>query len=123
MARVLVIDDEVDEREAVQEMLESAGHEVILAAGGREGLAKYRQNPVDLILVDLFMPEPDGFETIHLLRLEFPGVRIVAMSGNFANTMLSVARRLGSVAVLAKPFTQDELSMTVEKILRGVDLT
>src|SRR5215831_18872007 len=81
MARVLVIDDEVDDREAVQEMLESAGHEVILAAGGREGLAKYRQDPVDLILIDLFMPEPDGFETMHLLRQEFPDVRIVAMSG------------------------------------------
>ena len=118
MARVLVIDDEVEQREAVQEMLESAGHEVILAAGGMEGLAKHRQNPVDLILVDLFMPEPDGFETMHLLRREFPDVRIVAMSGkNFANTMLSVARRLGSVAVLAKPFTQDELLMTVEKIV------
>jgi CheY-like chemotaxis protein len=118
MARVLVIDDEVDEREAVQQMLESAGHEVILAAGGKEGLAKYRLKPVDLILLDLFMPEQDGFETMLVLRREFPDVRIIAMSGNIvADAMLSVARRLGSVAVLEKPFTQEQLLMTVEKIV------
>lgn len=117
MALVLVIDDEAGAREAVQQMLESAGHEVVPATGGREGLEKYRINPPDLVLVDLFMPEFDGFETILLLRREFPNAKIVAMSGNIAaGAMLSVARRLGSAAVLEKPFTLEQLLITLDEV-------
>lgn len=118
MARVLVIDDEVAAREAVQKMLESAGHEVVVAGGGWEGLKKYRINPPDLVLVDLFMPELDGIETILLLRKESTDVKIIAMSGNaLGNTMLPVALLLGSVARLEKPFTLEQLLTTIDKVL------
>src|SRR5690348_15443806 len=62
MARILVIDDEPQVLVVVEQMLRSAGHDVVLAADGREGLRRYREGPHDLIICDLFMPELDGLE-------------------------------------------------------------
>jgi CheY-like chemotaxis protein len=118
VARILVVDDRADERNLVQEMLVSTGHEVVCASNGREALQQQRANSADLIITDLFMPELDGVETILALRHEFPSVKIVAMSGNVAgDTMLSVARRLGAVEVLEKPFTLEQLLTAVAKAL------
>jgi CheY-like chemotaxis protein len=117
MARILVIDDKYEVRAVVERMLQSAGHEVVQAGGGREGVEKYRADPTDLIIIDLYMPELDGFETILVLRREFPDVKIIAMSGNTAaSAMLTVAQRLGSVAVLEKPFTMQQLLEAVERV-------
>jgi len=118
MARILVIDDRPDERAIVHDMLRSAGHDVLLAASGREGLKTYRDGPTDLVITDLFMPEIDGVETILALRREFPAAKVIAMSGNTsAEAMLSVARRLGSVATLQKPFTAQNLLAAVQNAL------
>jgi CheY-like chemotaxis protein len=118
MARILVVDDEPETRLTVEKMLRSAGHEVVLAGGGREGLQQFRANPPDLFIVDLFMPELDGLEAILALRREFPGVKVIAMSGNIAaEPMLSVARRLATVAVLEKPFSLPQLLATVDKAM------
>ncbi len=58
------MDDEADTRMLIEEILESAGHEVVLAADGLEGMQQYHSAPVDLALVDLFMPKREGLETI-----------------------------------------------------------
>ena len=119
MARILVVDDKPDERAVVEEMLVSLGHEVFSAANGREALGHQRSNPADLVITDLFMPELDGVEAIVAIKREFPEVKVIAMSGNnVADAMLSVARRLGTVAELGKPFTIEQLAAAVEKALR-----
>jgi len=99
-------------------MLVSAGHQVVCAANGRLALEKQRANSADLIITDLFMPELDGVETILALRREFPDIKVIAMSGNVGGeAMLSVARRLGAVEVLEKPFTLQQLLAAVGKAL------
>jgi len=101
-------------------ILKSAGHEVILAADGREGVERYRASPADLVITDLYMPNQEGLETISELRTCFPEVVIIAMSGRAAAlTMLSVAQKFGAVAVLHKPFAADELLAAVAKALGG----
>ena len=118
MARILVIDDAAEIRTLLEATLQSAGHEVVLAADGREGLRQYRAQPADLVITDLYMPIQDGLETIIQLRKEFPTVRIIAMCGkSTAMPMLSAAQRLGAVAVLQKPFLPDELLAEVAKVL------
>ena len=118
MARILVIDDKPEMRELLELILKSAGHEVILAADGREGMERYRTSPADLVITDLYMPNQEGLETIRVLRTCFPEVAIIAMSGRAAAlTMLSVAQKFGAVAVLHKPFSADELIATVAKAL------
>lgn len=118
MARVLVIDDEADMRSFLEETLKAAGYEVALAADGEEGVKQYRASPADLVITDLFMPNQEGLETIRLLRKEFPGVRIIAMSGKpAAGTLLSIAQYLGAVTVLQKPFAADELLSAIQRAL------
>src|SRR5262249_40408720 len=119
MARILIIDDEPVTRAMLQEMLQQAGHETVSAVNGAEGLKQYHDKPSDLVITDLFMPEKDGLEVIKELRMQFPAVAIIAMSGKaVAGKMLSVAQALGAVEVLQKPFTSVELLSIVDKVLR-----
>jgi CheY-like chemotaxis protein len=118
MAPILVIDDEPDLRTFVELVLQSVGHEVTLAADGKEGMERHRTSPADLVITDLYMPNQDGVETIRELRSCFPEVAIIAMSGRaVASTLLTISQKLGAVGVLQKPFTADELIAAVGKTL------
>ena len=119
MARILVIDDDPDMRALLEQTLKSAGHEVALAADGRQGVDQYRANPADLVITDLYMPGQEGLETIIELRKRFPEAAIMAVSGRAtAATMLSVAQKLGALEVLQKPFDTAELLAAVGNALR-----
>jgi two-component system, NtrC family, nitrogen regulation response regulator NtrX len=119
MSRVLVMDDEADTRILIEEILESAGHEVVLAADGLEGLRQCQSTSLDLALVDLFMPRQEGLETIKKLRQQFPDFPIIAMSGDsLALPLLSIAQRLGATEVLQKPFLPEELLEAVKHALQ-----
>jgi DNA-binding response OmpR family regulator len=112
--RVLVIEDNSQLRDLVRVALEGAGHEVVTATHGAEGLARLNGQAVDTVVTDLFMPEMDGIEVIAALRRRFPGVRIVAMSGRPGVDYLAVAKELGAARILRKPFAMDELVNAVE---------
>ena len=120
MGRVLVIDDEPQIRSLLRMMLERAGYEVEEAPDGIEGIRIYRNNPVDLIISDLIMPNKDGIGMIIELKKEFPDVKIIAMSGGGLNKpegYLEGAKKLGAQRTLTKPIDRDELLRTVSDIL------
>src|SRR2546427_9901488 len=118
MARILVIDDDPVLRAMIEQTLNSVGHEVVLAADGREGVAQYRTRPADVVITDIYMPNQGGLETIIELRHRFPGVAIIALSGTAAaRTMLSIAQKFGAVALLQKPFGIGEWLSAVGKAL------
>jgi two-component system response regulator CpxR len=113
------MDDEADTRMLIEDILASAGHEVVLAADGSEGMRQYHSTPVDVAVVDLFMPNQEGLETIKKLKQEFPDFPIIAMSGDaLALPLLSVAQRLGAAWVLQKPFLPEELLEAIKQVLR-----
>jgi CheY-like chemotaxis protein len=121
MGRVLVIDDEPQIRSMLRMMLERAGHEVEEAPDGIEGIRIYRNNPVDLIISDLIMPNKDGIGMIIDLKKEFPDVKIIAMSGGGLNKpegYLEGAKKLGAQRTLTKPIDRDELLRTVNDTLK-----
>lgn len=119
MARILVIDDDPQMRELLGDTLKTAGHQIFLATDGREGVEQYRATRTDLVITDIYMPNQDGLETIMALQAEHPGVAIIAMCGKVGNAgpMLSVARQLGAVEVLQKPFFAHELLAVVDRVL------
>ena len=118
VARILIIDDDQEVVATLGLALQGAGHEVVLAADGREGMEKHSAKPADLIITDLFMPGQEGLETIQKLRKESPEVPIIAMSGaDSANTMLNIASKMGAAKVLRKPFDIKELMDAIEEAL------
>lgn len=121
MARILIIDDESQVRDVLRQALERAGHDVVEAKDGREGLRAFRVTPADLILTDILMPEKEGLETIIELRREIPGIKIIAMSGGRGGKLnfLDVAKQLGAQRVLQKPFGVHEVLKMVTELLEA----
>jgi YesN/AraC family two-component response regulator len=120
MARILIIDDEPQIRSMLKLMLERGGYEVIEAPDGVEGIKIYRQNPADLIITDLIMPNKDGIGMIIDLKKEFPDVKIIAMSGGGLNKpdgYLKGAKKLGAACTLTKPIDREEMLAAVRDTL------
>jgi CheY-like chemotaxis protein len=130
MHSVLIIDDEIDVREAIRRVLERSGFSVRAADGAADALELLRLQTSDVVITDIIMPKINGVEAIHTLRAEFPHVRIIAISGggNFGITAykpnaittsayLAAAERAGAHYILTKPFESVELLRAVETVL------
>jgi DNA-binding response OmpR family regulator len=120
MPHILLIDDDSLFRRMVCATLQEAGHTVTEARDGAEGLALHTRVAADLVLTDLIMPEKEGIETIIELRKKNPGVKIIAMSGGGRMSsvqLLRIASQVGAQRVLIKPFSGDELLVTITAIL------
>ncbi len=110
MATILLVDDEESVRMVFQVALERAGYRVLTAESGKQGLRLLEQQEVDLIFVDIFMPEMDGLELIPLLRKTRPTNKIIAISGGSGQmNHLDTAKYLGADNTLKKPFSLQEL--------------
>lgn len=81
MARILVIDDDRAVRQTIEAMLGTAGHSAAVAVDGDDGVEKFRQEPCDVVLCDVFMPKKSGIATLRVLRALSATAPIVAMSG------------------------------------------
>lgn len=120
MANVLIAEDIPSVREALAAILEECGHEVVKTQNGTEAIAAYRVRAADLVLCDLYMPGKAGLETIKDLCGEFPGVRIIAMSGSGPLgpvDMIPIVRRLGALDFLPKPIKREALLQAVKRAL------
>jgi DNA-binding response OmpR family regulator len=118
-ASVLVVDDDVDVRALVSELLARAGYSVSQAPNGREALRLlYDQRP-DLIVLDVSMPELDGWATLERIR-ELSDVPVVMLSALDAELEKVRAFRGGADDYVTKPFGRQELLARVETVLRRV---
>jgi len=115
MAKILVIDDDSMMLELYQEVLTRAGHQVLLAENGTQGLARAERQP-ELIVVDLMMPNLNGYEFVRQLRaLDGHGkTPVIAASGLSTGEW---ALRAGADRFLAKPFRSHELIALVDELL------
>lgn len=121
MATVLVIEDDPLVRDTIRLGLETAGYNVILAANGREGVSMLSRREVDVVVTDLIMPEQEGLETIRIIRREYSGTRIIAISGggrHVGTDYLKAANLLGAEFALQKPFAMSRLRQCVAECLQ-----
>jgi len=129
MGSILIIDDEEDIRDALQMVLESVGHDVKVASNGNEAIEIQRGEPADLIITDIIMPGKDGVDTIKEIRQEFPGIRIIAISGGGGvqpteyvpeaiktTAYLAAAKEAGADMAFTKPFERKELIQAVDDL-------
>ena len=120
MELILLIDDDLNIRKILRQILEHAGYEVLEASDGREGLSLYRERLPDLVVTDMVMPGKDGLETITDLRIEFPGSKIIAISGGGRldpKPYLELAEGFGANRLLTKPFGHEEFLKAVQDLL------
>ena len=121
MARILIIDDDDEYRAMVRKMLEKAGYNDIEEADkGSVGMKLFKQCPFDLVITDIIMPDKDGIEIIIELTRDYPGIKIIAMSGGGyigPESYLEMAKYLGVCRALTKPFNHSDLIDIVQELL------
>ena len=120
MERILIIDDNREVLGTYSQILEHAGYEVLVAADGKEGVRTFRENPLDLVITDIFMPEKEGLEVIVELKRDFPNVKIIAISGGAflePKDCLDVAKHFGVMCTLTKPIERGVLLEAVQECL------
>ncbi len=122
MAKILVIDDDEAMRSVLRRGLETAGHSVLEAANGAEGLRLIEAGGIEVVVTDLLMPEMDGIEVIFNVRKQYPSLKVIAISGGGQlppEGYLKIAQRGGARRILMKPFKLEELLQAVKDELKG----
>jgi len=130
MASILVVDDEPEVVEAIRRVLEHAGFSVAVASSVESGLAITQEHQPDVVVTDVIMPKVHGLELIKALRVRYPGVRVIAISGGGSfgplaykpdavstHAYLAAAREIGAEEVLTKPFDMGDLLAAVRRLL------
>jgi two-component system chemotaxis response regulator CheY len=121
--RVLIVDDASLVRMYYRQALEGAGFDVDEALNGLEALEKLLAGPVDLLVVDVNMPQMDGFTFVTALRSrasEIASIPVLIASTESAAEDLDAARKAGANFYLVKPLTQDQLALHA-RILTGCE--
>jgi OmpR family response regulator RpaB len=111
--KILVVDDNASLANSIERTLSVAGHEVVVAADGDQGLSMFRANSPDLVICDLVMPKEGGHFVIAEIRHEAPAIKIIAISGNSAVEGLAGALESGADEIIAKPFDSKTLLDTI----------
>jgi two-component system KDP operon response regulator KdpE len=117
--RVLVVDDQEDIREMARLVLSGAGYDVATASSGREALRILREAAFDLMLLDINMPDLDGWATLRLLRADeaLDGLRVAMFSVKSEVRDKVASLKDGAIDYITKPFGVDELVSRVSRIL------
>src|SRR5215510_9086350 len=119
---ILLIEDELQLRDDLQILLQSAGYQVTTAANGAEGIQQIREQPFDLVITDIVMPGMDGFQVMDDLRDHCPETVVVAMTGYVSTDSAIQALRKGAYDYLTKPLDVDLVYSVVARALEKVRL-
>jgi DNA-binding response OmpR family regulator len=116
-ARVLVVDDDADIRGLLKELLGRAGYDVVESSNGRDGLRTLYSSSPDLVLLDVSMPELDGWQTLERIR-DISDVPVVMLTARAAELEKVRGLKAGADDYVTKPFGRQELLARVEAHLR-----
>jgi len=117
--RIYIVDDEPDMVELLATVLTGEGYEIETYTDGRAALARVLEEPPELLLLDLMMPDLDGFELLKLLRLDSRGKNVVVLvvSARTGHRAQIETLQLGANAYIYKPFSPRELASQVRQLL------
>ncbi len=117
MGKVLVVDDEQGMREFLTVLLEKQGHRVTAAADGEQALKLVAEQPPDLVISDLRMPNVDGIGLLAGIRKQHPELPVILVTAYASSDSAIQAMRLGADDYITKPFRIEEIRLVVEKAL------
>jgi len=122
MARILVIDDEKDIRSALRTLLEDVGHDVIEGEDGLDLPARVISENPELVLLDVMMPNVDGFEALRRLKANpaTQDVPVVIVTAKPGPNEITKARDLGAFDFIFKPWAEGEVESRVEWAIKSL---
>ncbi len=115
----MIVDDEQPIRESLQGLFEDEGYQVQCAASGEEAVARFRKQPADCVLLDIWMPGIDGLETLARLKKMDADLPIVMMSGHATIDTAVRATRQGAFDFVEKPLSSDRLLILIRNALEN----
>jgi DNA-binding response OmpR family regulator len=118
---ILIVDDEARMRRFMQMNLDLEGYRVIEASNGLEAIDRVREDLPDLVLLDVMMPELDGFETLHIIR-ETSTVPVIMLTVRDDEEDKVRGLELGADDYVTKPFSPRELASRIKAVLRRTEM-
>ena len=122
MSKILIVDDEQSYRQLLTLVFESDGHQIRTAANGREAVELVNQEPPDVIVSDVRMPDMDGIEMLRAVREKHTDLGVVFMTAHASVESAREAFKLGADDFVTKPFDVEELKLIVKKTLEKQQL-
>jgi two-component system nitrogen regulation response regulator NtrX len=116
-ASILVVDDEEAIVSSLSSILQDEGYEVSVAKSGAEALKTYMADPPDLMLLDIWMPDMDGLETLRRIREVVPNAQVMVMSGHGSIETAVKAIKLGAYDYIEKPLSLENVTLRVKHAL------
>lgn len=117
MKRILVVDDEAGIREVLDEILQDEGYEVLLAADGLEALKIVEEHPIDLVLLDVWLPGKGGIDVLKEITNRFTSIQVVMISGHGSIDLAVKALKIGAFDFVEKPLSLDRVLTIVYNAL------
>ena len=114
--RILIVDDDRDFAESMADLIELNGHEAILAYNGTSALKIFKQNNIDLILMDIRMPGLNGVETLNEIKKYNPSIPVAMMTGYTDKSLIDSALEIGAITILDKPLNLHQLAEIINSI-------
>lgn len=118
--KILIVEDDINIRAIIQMYMSKQGYETVLAVNGEEALELYYEKNPDCIILDLMLPEMDGWEVCKLIRLDDPVIPIIMLTGKGESYDIVKGLELGADDYIVKPFDPNELTARVKAALRRV---
>ncbi len=119
--RILVVDDEVEPRRRLQDVLTGSGHSVVEAESGLGALAVLDREPIDLVITDVVMPDLDGIGLVHRMKTKHQDVKAIVLSASDYSqdeVFLKMARMMGAAAAFRKSISAAQLLAAVDSLAR-----
>jgi two-component system nitrogen regulation response regulator NtrX len=116
-ASILIVDDEEPILTSLSDILRDEGYDVAVAKNGTEALRAYTMDPPDLMLLDIWMPEMDGMETLRRVRELAPTAQVMMMSGHGSIETAVKAIKLGAYDYIEKPLSLENVTLRVKHAL------
>ena len=113
--RILVVDDEKDVLEIIKDRLESYGYEVETLTDGQQCIEFLKKDSIDLILLDIEMPEMDGIEVLEIVHRDYSNIPVIILSATTTRATARGTLEKGAVDYILKPFSPEELMEKVRK--------
>ncbi|MBD8634951.1 twitching motility response regulator PilH [Stenotrophomonas sp. 169] len=121
MARILIVDDSPSQLLGIQRIVEKLGHEILTATDGAAGVEAARAALPDLVLMDVVMPNLNGFQATRTLARDASTrhIPVILVTTKDQDTDRMWGMRQGAKAYITKPFSEDELSEVLERVFAG----